>query len=211
MVTVRKTILLAHDTHPLQYLFADAIQHWIDNSDHPYQPATHSYPPHLHDPIRHAINSQARIGWSHLLTGLFSTEWSILVRLDMQEATTKPDTAKGANRICKCLAGIHTFTHQLLLARNSVLHADTEAATIATVRTAEQIKVRYYHQRPPIRQETPLRSQPSTAPDWISHNSQTTATTRQILCTNTHPRRHATVNDTNHLPNSTVIGECRSL
>lgn len=147
IATLQKTMLPADDIHPLRYLFAEAIQHWIDDLDHPYQPATHFYPPHLHDPIRTAIDSQARIGWSHLLTGLISKEWSILASLDIH-TNTKPDTTKGAHRIRKCLAAIHTFTRQLWLSRNSVLHANTEAATIATTRTAEHIEVSYYHQRP---------------------------------------------------------------
>ncbi|KAI2505043.1 hypothetical protein MHU86_9399 [Fragilaria crotonensis] len=102
-----------------------------------------------------------------------------------------------------------TPTRQLWLARNAVLHADTEATTTAIARTAEQIEVSYYHKTPtsPIRRSSPLRSQPSTAYDWILHNSQTMAPTRQILRYNTYPRRHTTDIDTKLFPNDTVIGE----
>jgi hypothetical protein len=81
------------------------------------------------------------------LTGFLSTEWSTLARLDMHDPT-QSDIVIGRHRIRKVLAAIHTFARQLWLARNSVLHADTEAATVTTARTAEQIEVRYYHQRP---------------------------------------------------------------
>ncbi|KAI2497424.1 hypothetical protein MHU86_17082 [Fragilaria crotonensis] len=149
MATLRKTILTADDTHPLRYLLVAGIQHGIDHPEQPFQPATHSYPPHLHDSIRTAIDSQARIGWRHLLTGLLSSEWITLASLDMH-ANTKPEPKKGANRIRKCLTAIHTFTRQLWLARNAVLHADTVATTTAIARTAEQIEVSHYHQRPQL-------------------------------------------------------------
>jgi hypothetical protein len=147
MITLRKSILPAHDIHPLRYLIPDAIRHWIDHPDCPFQPNVNAFPPHLHAHIHNAIDSQERIGWRHLLTGFLSTEWRSLACMDMLSPT--PDTAKGMTRIRHCLSAIHSYTRQLwLLTRNSVLHAETDVATITKARTAEQIEVKYYHERP---------------------------------------------------------------
>jgi hypothetical protein len=91
-------------------------------------------PPHLQEAIHNALISQERIGWGHLLKSFLSTEWGSLARLDMFDSR-KSDAVKGAHRIRKCLAAIHAFTRQLWLARNTILHAETEATTLAIART----------------------------------------------------------------------------
>jgi hypothetical protein len=147
MATLRKTLLSPHDIHPIRYLLADAIQHWITHPETPFQPPVTTFPPHLQEHIRSAISSQERIGWGHLLNGFLSIKWTTLARLDMLSAT-KPDTVTGSHRIRKCIAAIHTFTRQLWLARNQLLHAATEETITATARTTAQIEVTHYHQRP---------------------------------------------------------------
>ncbi|KAI2495722.1 hypothetical protein MHU86_18781 [Fragilaria crotonensis] len=148
MDTLRKTILAQHDIHPIRFLLIEGIKHWIEHPDRPFRPNVEHFPPHLHDSIHQAISSQERIGWKHLLNGFLSTAWRSLAHLDMLSAT-KSDQPKGLQRLRTSISAIHIFTRTLWLARNSVLHEETQTKNLNTARTAEQVEVSYYHQRPP--------------------------------------------------------------
>ena len=146
LITLRKTILQPHDIHPIRYLIADGIKHWQAHPDLPFQPNISTYPPHLHEAIRTAIDSQEQIGWGHLLNGFLSTAWKQLAHLDML-TPQKNDSTIRAQRIRTCLSATHAYTRTLWLSRNSVLHAAPDEAQKATAQTSEQIEVSYYHQR----------------------------------------------------------------
>jgi hypothetical protein len=149
MDTLRKTILEKHDIHPIRFLLIEGIKQWIEHPDRPFRPNVEHFPPHLHDSIHQAISSQERIGWKHLLNGFLSTAWRSLAHQDMLSAT-KSDQPKGLQRLRTCISAIHIFTRTLWLARNSVLHEETQINNLNTARTAEQVEVSYYHQRPQL-------------------------------------------------------------
>ena len=136
--------VLTKDTHPVRYLLADGICHAV-TSDIPFSPTLHQYPQHFGDSLIGALSSQHQIGWDSALKGFFSREWASLAQQDMH-SSTKRDSKQGEARMKAIISALCAHVRRLWIARNGCLHDATDRA--ASVQTAEDVEIAYYHARP---------------------------------------------------------------
>lgn len=135
------------DSHPVRYIIALGIIHWLDHDESvPFNPSLSEYDPTFIPLLRTALQSQARIGWSNALKGFFSKSWSDIASRDFLNPN-REDSPKGAARLRSIIDATHEFTRAIWLSRNSALHdkADDDARRTRDTDIAE---IRIYHSKP---------------------------------------------------------------
>ena len=145
LVTLQKS-MGAHNDHPALTLLFSGINQWLRNPMEPPTLQVHPYPTHLQPILAQAINEQDQIGWHQALKGFLTTSWASAAAVH----PTKPrkmERDKGQHRITQTLRALRTYTDNVWLDRNDVLHRH-EDAEVARILSVQDSEIRHYHTHP---------------------------------------------------------------
>ena len=188
--------IIDSDTHPVRYLLADGVCHFIQ-SDTPYSPIVTQFPLHFQDLIQAALLKQTAIGWDNAIKGYCAKEWGLMAQFDMHKKTR--DQRMGEKRMKRISSALSDHIRRTWLSRNGVLHSSDDQ-TLESIRSAESAEIKFYHERPHLLRtgdqhycQRPLAKilscTPATRRRWLRKVKQSTADmtkdgTRQTLLTN---------------------------
>ncbi|KAI2493658.1 hypothetical protein MHU86_20873 [Fragilaria crotonensis] len=142
-----KSTICSEDIHPVRYILAAGILHWLDHGDSvPFTPSLSEYDPKFTSMLQDAIRDQARIGWGNALRGFFCKAWRETANHDFH-APNRLEIARGDARMRSIIEATHEFTRLTWLSRNSALHAKADDDVRAT-RDSEIAEIKLYHSMP---------------------------------------------------------------
>lgn len=145
LITLHKSMGALND-HPALQLLYSGITQWLRNPIEPPTLQIHSYPTHLQPILAQAISEQDNIGWHQAIKGFLTTSWASAASVHPTQPR-KIHRDKGQHRITKTLRALRTYTDNVWLDRNDVLHRhkDAEVERMLSVQDSE---IRHYHTHP---------------------------------------------------------------
>ena len=142
-----KAAICSDDIHPVRYIIAAGILHWLAHGDSvPFNPSLSEYDPKFISLLQDALRDQARIGWGNALRGFFRKAWRETANHDFHNPN-RLETARGDSRMRSIIDATNEFTRLLWLSRNSALHAK-EDDDVRAIRDIEIAEIRLYHSMP---------------------------------------------------------------
>lgn len=146
-VKTMKAAICNDDIHPVRYVIAAGIIHWMDHADSvPFNPSLSEYDQVYIPLLQDALQSQARIGWGNALKGFFSKSWREIACLDFHDPY-RVDSGKGEARLRSIIDATHEFTRSIWLSRNTALHDNVDGDSRCN-RDTEIAEIRHYHNMP---------------------------------------------------------------
>jgi hypothetical protein len=137
---------LTKDNHPSRPAFASCIQSYLTSPSTQVNFSNPKFPEHLCALLQEAIEEQTLIGWHNLLLGYLTTKWTLLAAAD-EIRQDKFKMEAGTSRTHRSLQSLFTFTREIWLGRNEVLHRDKEQND-SKVYSVESAELRYFHSNP---------------------------------------------------------------